>query len=79
VKYDLRYFQELRLGKYYDENELISRPNMIEIFFFIGRVDMDMKFSFISDEEKKDILWKMSGAAVAPVPAQQQPVTGSTN
>jgi len=40
---------------------------------------MDMKFPPISDEEKKDILRKMTGAAVAPVPAQQQPVTGSTN
>jgi len=79
AKYDLRYFQELRPGKYYDENELIPRPNMIETSSLIGRVDMDMKFPPISDEEKKDILRKMSGAAVAPVPAQQQPVTGSTN
>ena len=79
AKYDLRYFQELRPGKYYDENELIPRPNMIETSSLIGRVDMDMKFPPISDEEKKDILRKMTGAAVAPVPAQQQPVTGSTN
>lgn len=80
AKYDLRYFQELRPGKYYDENELVPRPNMIETSSLIGRVDMDMKFPAITDEEKKDILRKMSGATAAPAaPAEQQPVTGPTN
>lgn len=80
AKYDLRYFQELRPDKYYDENELVPRPNMIETSSLIGRVDMDMKFPAITDEEKKDILRKMSGATAAPAaPAEQQPVTGPTN
>lgn len=79
AKHDLRYFQELRPGKYYDENELVPRPNMIETSSLIGRVDMDLKFPAISDEEKKEILRKMSGASTTPSPAEQQPVTGSTN
>lgn len=73
AKYQLRYFQELRPGKYYDENEIIPPANMIETSSLIGRVDMDMKFPPISEEEKKEILRKMSGASGPAAPAEEAP------
>lgn len=84
AKYQLRYFQELRPGKYYDENELIPGASMIETSSLIGRVDMEIKFPAISDEEKKDILRKMAGteqtaAPVAPAGAVQPATQATTN
>jgi len=73
AKYQLRYFQELRPGKYYDENEIVPPANMIETSSLIGRVDMDIKFPPISDEEKKDILRRM-----APAPATGAPSGSAT-
>lgn len=59
AKSELKYFQELRPGKYYDENEIIPDSDMIETSSLIGRIDTDIKFQAISNEEKEKLLDKL--------------------
>ncbi|HQI05275.1 MAG TPA: tetratricopeptide repeat protein, partial [bacterium] len=55
AKYELRFFQEVTGGKYYDENEIVPTPNMVETSSLIGKIDIDFKFPKITDEERKEL------------------------
>ncbi|MBP5406832.1 tetratricopeptide repeat protein [bacterium] len=52
AKYELRFFQEVTGGKYYDENEIVPQSDMIETSSLIGKIDTNFNFPKISDEER---------------------------
>lgn len=67
AKYELRFFQEVTGGKYYDENEMIPAPDMIETSSLIGKIDIDFKFPKISDEERKSLKEMLNKPRAVPV------------
>ncbi len=71
AKYQLRFFQELRPGKYYDENEIVPKPDMIETSSEIGKLDIEIKFPKITKEERKN-LKKILNKTVFKTPAVQK-------
>ncbi len=71
AKYELRFFQEVTGGKYYDENEIVPAPNMIETSSLIGKIDTDFKFPEISDEERAKLKQSMNRSTVQSEPAAQ--------
>jgi len=71
AKYELRFFQEVTGGKYYDENEIVPASNMIETSSLIGKIDTDFKFPEISDEERAKLKQSMNRSTVQSEPAAQ--------
>jgi len=55
AKYELRFFQEVTSGKYYDENEIVPPSNMIETSSYIGKIDIKFNFPKISKDERKKL------------------------
>ncbi len=49
----LKYFPLVTGAKYYDENEIVPRPNMIETSSFIGRLDRNIKFPEMDPKERE--------------------------
>ena len=82
AKYELRFFQEVTGGKYYDENEIVPASDMIETSSLIGKIDTEFKFPAISDEERAKLKSSINRAKAAPAPAQPaaeaQPAAAST-
>jgi len=60
AKYSLKYFQELRPNKYYDENEILPPANMFETSSLIGRVDIDIKFLPLNNKERNALKRKLN-------------------
>jgi tetratricopeptide (TPR) repeat protein len=82
AKYELRFFQEVTGGKYYDENEIVPASDMIETSSLIGKIDTDYKFPKLSDEERAK-LRKTAGQpkaapAAAEAPAEAAPKAEET-
>ena len=72
AKYELRYFQEVTGGKYYDENEIVPASNMIETSSYIGKIDIKFNFPKISKEERKKLKKMLNKPKVQAVPATAQ-------
>ena len=70
AKYELRFFQEVTGGKYYDENEIVPASDMIETSSLIGKIDTDYKFPKISDEERARLKKSAGQPKAAPVAAE---------
>ena len=72
AKYELRFFQEVTEGKYYDENEIVPAPDMIETSSLIGKIDDNFNFPKISDEERAKLKRTLNAPKAAPAaPAEQ--------
>ena len=54
-KYELKYFQEVTGGKYYDENEIVPEPNMVETSSLIGKIDVEFNFPKLTDQEREEL------------------------
>ena len=76
AKYELRFFQEVTGGKYYDENEIVPPSDMIETSSLIGKIDTDYKFPEISEEERAK-LRNAVNRSKAVQPAQQEAAPAS--
>jgi len=63
----LRFFQEVTGGKYYDENEIVPTPDMVETSSLIGKIDIDFKFPKITDEARKELKKMLNKPKTAPV------------
>ncbi len=72
AKYELRFFQEVTGGKYYDENEIVPASDMIETSSLIGKIDDNFNFPKISDEERAKLKRTLNAPKAAPAaPAEQ--------
>jgi tetratricopeptide (TPR) repeat protein len=71
AKRQLKYFPMVTGGKYYDENEIVPRPNMIETSSFIGRVDTNIKFPELDPKEREELKRSLNRPKVVEV--QQAP------
>ena len=70
AKYELRFFQDVTDGKYYDENEIVPPSDMIETSSLIGKIDTDFKFPEISDEERAKLRNAVNRSQAAPQPTE---------
>ena len=80
AKAQLKYFPMVTGDIYYDENEIVPRPNMIETSSFIGRIDRDIKFPEISPQERgelKKMLNRPKVVETKEIAVDQQPVEDS--
>lgn len=73
AKHELRYFQEVTGGKYYDENEIVPVPNMVETSSLIGRIDTDFNFPKISENERKELKKMLNKPKTAPAQSTDAP------
>ena len=73
AKYELRFFQEVTGGKYYDENEIVPASDMIETSSLIGKIDTDFKFPKISDEERAKLKKSAGQPKAVEAPAEAAP------
>ena len=76
AKYELRFFQEVTGGKYYDENEIVPPSDMIETSSLIGKIDTDYKFPEISEEERAKLRNAVNRSKTVQ-PAQQEAAPAS--
>jgi hypothetical protein len=78
AKYELRFFQEVTGGKYYDANEIVPPSNMIETSSYIGKIDVKFNFPQISKDEREKLKKMLNQPKVQTVPANAQSGTQKT-
>ncbi len=84
AKYELRFFQEVTGGKYYDVNDIVPPTDMIETSSALGRIDSKIEFPPMDDATRKALEKKLNTPelpkavpAAAPVKAQAEETTAA--